>query len=105
MNELIDAAKAVCDQYDYTGTVEECEAVNRLYAAVERAEKQDANFEEWFVKNYKGVFDLAIYESIKAAWITAKQGERGRIKQIIHYQFSELVSDLSEVMEMIDDVH
>ena len=42
MNELLAAAKAVIDLYDYTGTVEECEAVNRLIAAVERAEKQEA---------------------------------------------------------------
>lgn len=38
MNELIASAKIVCDVYDYTGPLDECEAVNRLYEAVQRAE-------------------------------------------------------------------
>lgn len=34
---------------------------------------------------------------------SAQHAERERIKQIITYQFGDLVSDLDEVFEMIDD--
>ena len=40
MNELLAAAKAVIDLYDYTGPLDECEAINRLIDAVERAESR-----------------------------------------------------------------
>ena len=43
-------------------------------------------------------------EPLKAgSYEKGKQAERERIKGIITYQFGDLVSDLSEVMEMIDE--
>ena len=87
MNELIEAAKAVIDLYDYTGTEEECEAVNRLSDAVERAEKQEAvGFNEYmkttfgFTGSDGQIYSMPTYKKL---WIAAQQAERERIKSLI----------------------
>lgn len=102
MTELIQAAKAVIADWNRYQNAHFA-SVNTLRAAVERAEIQNAGFDAWFLKNYQGVFDWAIYESIKSKWTSVQQTERERIKQIITYQFGDLVSDLDEVFQMIDD--
>ena len=77
MNELLAAAKAVIDLYEYTGTIEECEAVNRLYDAVERAENPLNDFDKWW-----GQTEIwpSEYTAAASAWIAAQQAERERIR-------------------------
>lgn len=77
MSELIDAAKAVIDLYDYTGPLDECEAINRLIAAVERAEKPPAGFRDWWESDERGWYGIEIGA---AAWAAAQQAERERIR-------------------------
>lgn len=96
MNELIQAAKAVIADWDRYQNAHFA-SVNTLRAAVEKTENPPIDYNEWTRKNAGKV--LSAHE----VWTAAQQADRARIKQIITYQFGELVSDLSEVMEMIDD--
>lgn len=86
MSDLLKAAKAVITRWEtplWKDVPATTEYIYRLRDAVEQAEKQEADFDTWFVKNYEGVFDLAIYDSIKAAWTASQQAERERIRDII----------------------
>jgi hypothetical protein len=100
MSDLLEAAKAVCDQYDYTGTVEECEAVNRLIAAVERAEKQEAvGYDDW-LNAHDVCYPLdRIDEFAEAAWIAAQQAERERCRKIVIAMGGP---DVPELLRQID---
>ena len=106
MNELIKAAKAVIDQYDYTGTVEEAEAVNWLVDAVERAENPPTDFDKWWAQTEIWPSE---YTAAASAWIAAQQAERGRIKEIINMFLAECSEDgewvncCNELLEKIDD--
>lgn len=83
MSELLQAAKAVIDLYDYTGPLDECEAINRLIAAVDRAEKQKyTGFEEWWDKNADLKYKFVPIGQAKQLWnaasTAAQQAERER---------------------------
>lgn len=96
--ELLDAAKAVIDLYDYTGTVEEAEAVNRLVDAVERAGKPSADFMGWW-KTYP----LNTYGMAPAfhGWEAGQQAERERLRQKV----AEIIrlEDFDDVMAVFSD--
>lgn len=98
MNELLEAAKAVIERWDSGRGI--WDAISDLRAAVERADKPPADFMVWWK-----TFPLNTYGIVPAfhGWEAGQQAERERIKEIIKYQFGGLVSDLSEVMEMIDE--
>lgn len=105
MSELLRAAKAVIDLYDYTGPVDECEAINRLIDAVEQAEKPPAYFMEWWE-----TFPLKTHDVVPAvhAWeagfTAAQQAEREKIKDIIKGHASGgWVRCCNQILEMIDD--
>ena len=63
-----------------------------------------AVIERW--ENHLSQLDGTLIKSLRAAVEraeSAKLAERERIKQIITYQFGDLVSDLDDVFAMIDD--
>lgn len=89
MNELLQAAKAVIDLYDYTGPLDECEAINRLIAAVERAEnaiKGTDAYEHGYMAGQKAM----------------KAHERERIKVIVR-EVTGGFGNCDRLMEKIDD--
>ena len=89
MQELIEAAKAVVDLYAYTGTVEECEAVNRLYDAVERAESDKVDRDD----------------DLFAACMYGAKTERERIKEIVRKAIPEKLWVYRQaIVEKIDDL-
>ena len=94
MKDLIDAAKAVVDWWEDKDPSDL--PIERLIAAVERADKPPADFESWYDENIEGCFDVGIYDSTKSAWVAAQQAERERIKKIL----GEWVG--GELMEKID---
>lgn len=90
MSELLDAAKAVIEKWDLIKPEQVPSYIKELHAAVDRAEtaiKDTDAYEHGYIAGQKAM----------------KAHERERIKVIINYQFGDLVSDLSDVMEMIDE--
>ena len=105
MNELIDAAKAVIDIWQNQGIFHvSSDHMTRLRAAVERAEEPPAGFDEWLSTHNSAYPADEWVEFGRDAYKAAQQAERERIKEIIRYELGALVSDLSDVMEMIDRV-
>lgn len=84
MNDLLTAAKAVIEATD---TGDRWCAIANLSAAVERAEKQEAEsikfderFHQWFIGHRKVLFELGTYDCAEMAWVAAQQAERNRIR-------------------------
>lgn len=85
MNDLLDAAKAVIDAEDIPTR---CNAISKLRAAVDRAEKQEGvGFEEWWDKNADLKYKFVPIGQAKQLWndatTAATQAERERIKSLI----------------------
>ena len=98
MQELIDAAKAVIAEWNKYQVVGD----RNLRAAVERAEKPAAGFEEWW--SFQGFYPCS-KKYAKELWIAGQQAERERIREII----SDLHSDgdvwlhVDSIRERIDE--
>lgn len=114
MNDLIKAAKAVIDTWSNLWVhvplsslkEQHNHGMRKLREAVDKADNLPSDFHEWYSSPDSRHLSGS-YQNALETWYCAQQAairvERERIKQIITYQFGELVSDLSEVMEMIDD--
>lgn len=106
MNELLQAAKAVIDADDIPTR---CNAISKLRAAVDRAEKQDAvGFDEWWDANADLKYKFVPIGQAKQLWTAAQQAERERLKEIIKQFSSECSEDgewvrcCNELLEKID---
>lgn len=75
MKELLEAAKAVIDNWDKHWPLDKL--LNDLKSAVERADNPPADYNEWTSKNSGKV--LSAHE----VWTAAQQADRERIKDII----------------------
>jgi len=91
MNRLIEAAKAVIADFNYDeDDYPNDQVIANLRAAVERAEKQEAEsikfderFHHWFIGHRKMLFELGTYDCAEMAWTAAQQAERMRIKDLL----------------------
>ena len=102
MKELIEAAKSVIEARVYTGVHRE-----QLRAAVERAEKPPAGFDEWWSRNSKYCTTPHLTHD---CWTTAQQAERERIRDIIKAVGVQGNSDdwfnaCDTILERIDESH
>lgn len=79
MNKLIEAAKAVIDEWD-SNALFLTPSITKLRAAIERAEKPPAGFEEWADNNNLSEYGKACS---RKAWQDAQYAERKRIRAII----------------------
>lgn len=108
MNELLQAAKAVIDEWDVAGQLGQVD-VNYLRAAVERAEKQEAkpwtkpiptDFKEWWETYALNKYGMG---PAYHAWSAGQQAERERILDILHeHRDVFMEGGLCLVVEKID---
>lgn len=107
MNELLDAAKSVIDDWD---SGDRWCAIAHLRAAVDRAEKQEAvGFDWWWQRQGPKYCWDSYAETARAAWTAAQQAERERIKAIIKAVGVQGNSDswfaaCDTILEKLDDL-
>lgn len=100
MKDLIEAAKAVIYDWDKYQNVHH-ESVAMLSAAVERAEKPPAGFEEWWDKYADLKYKFVPIGQLRQLWQAAQQAERERIRAIIR-DVTGGFGNCDRLMERID---
>ena len=108
MNELLQAAKAVIDRWDNYSTIMDSRVIHDLRAAVERAVKPPAYFDEWMANNSTSEMRSADRVDLFGIWYAAQHAERERIRGEIETLKSNCSDDgewrecCNEILEMID---
>lgn len=106
MNELIAAAKAVINHWDFHATWKLEPKLSTLRAAVERAEKQESSrFKDWW-KEHSIEWGWTLTEiDAERFWTAAQQAERERIKNIVRKAIPEKMWVYEQaILEKIDDL-